>query len=697
MLLSSRFVCNASFEKGYFMKLPVDLLQKAQSEFQKDPAAIAHIQADIAKKDALALDGPAHLELRRTMIAAAAREPADLAFERYIGTNDLLPINYLTIGSMQARAVGRIRYFDKREHKTAFATGFMISPEIMMTNYHVFPVDDVAGFAAMADDAAIEFNYEFDASGKLREPVVHVLDPNTFFHSLKDLDLAMVAVRPADISGRHQLTEQGYLVLNGNLGKAGIGESATIIQHPDGQQKQIALRSNEVVDNSLADVIVYKSDTAQGSSGAPVFNSEWQVIALHSAGVAKKDQQGNYLDKDDKIIPVIQGSIDEARIVWLSNRGIRISAIMKHLRATPGVATHPLGQIFSSPAYTDNRPFVALSDPKPSETERDLAQPLATVPAAPSTAPVEIRITIGGGPVVVSAPASGPQLQAAPEIFEVEKKLEDEQDFTRCLGYQAEFLDDRIPMPKPSDALRKKLAFLKDNPSAYTLKYHHYSSIQHAVRRVPVVSAINVTGKYRYAALGKDSRQDNWLRDNRIDYEAQLDDKWYARSGFDKGHLSRREDAEWGTNIAAAKNAADMTCSYANAAPQVPALNRAIFGFHGKWGTLEEKLLEEGIRLEAGKSSRICLFAGPLFEDDDPVYASVQVALSFFKIVAWYKDGALQATAFRLSQEKLVGQIEFEELHFDQLLKTEQKPITWIEKKTGLQFPNVLKKADTSG
>ena len=677
------------------MKLPVDLLEKAESEFQKDSAQIADIQLEIASNDALVLDGRAHRELRRTMIAATAREPVDIALERYIGTNDLLPINYLAIGSMQARAVGRIRYFDKQARKTAFATGFMVSPDIMMTNHHVFPVKDVDGFVAVADDANIEFNYEYDTSGNPGEPVVHALDPNAFFHSSKDLDLALVAVRPADISGRHQLSQQGYLVLNGDLGKSGTGESATIIQHPDGQQKQIALRSNEIIDNSLADVIVYKSDTAPGSSGAPVFNSEWQVIALHSAGVAKKDPQGNYLDKDGNKIPVIQGSIDEARIVWLSNRGVRVSAIMKHLKATPGVATHPLGQIFSSPAYTDSRSFVALSDPKPLETERDLAQPAAAAPAAPSAAPVEIRITIGGGPVVVtSTPVSGPEL-GSPAIFEAEKKLEDDQDFTTCSGYEADFLDDRIPMPKPGEKLRKKLAFLKDNPSAYVLKYHHYSTMQHAVRRVPVVSAINVPRKFRYAALGKESRKDKWLRDNRIDFDAQLDDKWYVKSGFDKGHLSRREDAEWGTNMALAKTAADMTCSYANAAPQVPALNRAIFGHHGKWGTLEQKLLEEGIKLEEGKSSRISIFAGPLFEEDDPVYASVQVALSFFKIVAWYKDDALQATAFRLSQEKLVGKIEFEELRFDELLKTEQKPIAWIEKATGLQFPSVLKKADT--
>ena len=55
------------------------------------------------------------------------------------------------------------------------------------------------------------------------------------------------------------------------------------------------------LDNSLADVLIYKSDTAPGSSGAPVFNNEWQVIALHSAGVPKQDAQGRYVDKDGQV------------------------------------------------------------------------------------------------------------------------------------------------------------------------------------------------------------------------------------------------------------------------------------------------------------------------------------------------------------------------------------------------------------
>ena len=91
---------------------------------------------------------------------------------------------------------------------------------------------------------------------------------------------------------------------------------------------------------------------------------------------------------------------------------------------------------------------------------------------------------------------------------------------------------------------------------------------------------------------------------------------------------------------------------------------------------MEQDFLEKGIKLEDGKSSRGSIFAGPLFLDDDPVYASVKVALSFFKIVAWYDDeGALQATGFRLSQEKLIGAIEWEEQHIDALLKPNRSPL----------------------
>lgn len=678
------------------MKLPAKLLSKAEAEYSKTPAQMAGIQQQIANQSAELLDGREKFEARRMMIAASAVQDVADAFERYIGTNDLLPINYLETGRLQAQAVGRIRYRDKQEARMVSATGFLVSPELVMTNHHVFPVGDAVAFAAAIEEPVIEFGYEFDLDGKLGRPIAYELDPQAFFHSFEALDMALVAVKPMDMQGRRRISEQGYLVLNGKIGKAGTGDWATIIQHPEGRDKQICLRNNEIIDLTLPDSIIYKSDTAPGSSGAPVFNNEWQLIALHSTGVAKKNAHGDYVDKDDRVIPIENNKVDPTRIVWLSNSGIRVSSIMKHL-AAGAVAMDPMVQALFSPAYTDSRPFAALSRPLPAAESLSVPLPVSPAAVPPTAGPINIQITIGAGGVPVVT--RGADAVASPSLVSRldQEKFEDDQDFSDCAGFQEEFMSDRIAMPVPSEKLRKKLAFLTESPNLYTLKYHHMSTMQHAVRRVPVVSAINVYGKNRYAELGKDSRKDHWYRDNRIDYDSQLDDDWYAKSGFDKGHLSRREDAEWGTTMAKAKTAADMTCSYANAVPQVPAFNRAIFQYHGMWGQLEQKLLEEGLELESGKSARICLFAGPLFEEDDPVYKSVQVALSCFKVAAWYDGkGKLRTTCFVLSQKKLVSDIAFEALHFDDIFKTSQVSLAKIETATGLTFPKVLHDANAS-
>jgi len=683
------------------MKLPVELLSQAEGEYPASPADIQKVRTRIAESTALELDGPEFVEDRRAVIAAASREELDIAFERYIGTNDLLPVNYLLGGVLRSRAVGRIRYHDKREGKTATATGFMVSPDLMLTNFHVFPAADLAAFKAIALDPVIEFGYEFDLGGRRSEPAVFDLAPEAFLHTSRALDMALVAVRRSDRAGRRSLGEQGYLVLSGEIATAGLGDFATIIQHPDGREKQISLRNNDILDVTKPDVIIYQSDTAQGSSGAPVFNNEWQVIALHSAGVALKNDQGEYVDKDGQPIPVVGGRIDETRVVWQSNRGIRISAIVRHLKDAPSdVRLHPMVQALFSPAYTDSRPFEAMPVlPAGGESRLLPAAAPAAAPSAASVAPIRIQISIGGGseagaPRVSTSVFSADPLDAG---LEQEKKYEDELDFSQCAGFQEEFMGERIAMPVPTPKLRKQLAFRLDNPSAFTLKYHHISALHHAVRRVPVVSAINVNAKRRYAELDVEgSRKDKWFRDNRIDYDAQLDDAWYAKSGFDRGHLARREDAEWGTSVAHAKQAADLTCSYANAIPQVPALNRAKFGARGLWGRLELKLLEEGVENESGKAARICVFNGPLFSADDPVFKAVQVAMDCYKVVVWYDGkGKLRTTCFRLSQVDLVGEIEFEALKFDKIFKTYQVGLDEIEGITGLVFAARLHQTDT--
>jgi endonuclease G len=298
---------------------------------------------------------------------------------------------------------------------------------------------------------------------------------------------------------------------------------------------------------------------------------------------------------------------------------------------------------------------------------------------------VYININIGEKThTFVNGELQGKTPPGEPAAFE--KKLEDEIDFSACRGFNDYFLGRHTPLPTISVKLKKQLAFFTDNPDIFVLKYHHYSTIQHAIRRMPVLSAVNITALSRFRLARGDDR---WFRDRRIDFDVQLNDEFYKKSGFDKGHMTRREDAEWGDTIGLAGQAADYTCAYTNACPQVPDLNRAVFGYDGKWGKLELELLEKAVLREEG-GAKICVYNGPVFDDDDPVFKGIQVPLLYWKIVVWKNAAAkFKTTCFLLSQEKLVSEIPFEELHIDMIFKRYQCSIKRIEKLTRMNFAKI--------
>jgi endonuclease G len=81
-------------------------------------------------------------------------------------------------------------------------------------------------------------------------------------------------------------------------------------------------------------------------------------------------------------------------------------------------------------------------------------------------------------------------------------------------------------------------------------------------------------------------------------------------------------------------------------------------------------VLEGGVKKENGDTAKVSIFNGPIFRDDDPVFRGIQVPMDFYKIVLWLTDaGKLKATAFKLTQTELVGDIDFEEIDIDQNMK----------------------------
>lgn len=279
------------------------------------------------------------------------------ATERMIAANDFEPGSFLEVGLAVGRAVCMVEVAMPFSGSTFKGTGFLVAPGIVLTNHHV--IQDETD----AKRTTLSFNYQNDAYGKPRRVKAYSLDPARFFLSSKLFDCTFVAVGdPID----HVLSPEvfGWLPLVGSEGKVEVGEPINVIQHPHGRPKEWVLRENRLLllpeIARLRDPKVYahyEADTLQGSSGAPALSRRWEVFALHHSAVPQIDDQGNILDLDGK---PYSGS-DDARIRWIGNEGIRVSALVRLIESersrVPREFAAAIDQILSAP-----RPdYVALA------------------------------------------------------------------------------------------------------------------------------------------------------------------------------------------------------------------------------------------------------------------------------------------------------------------------------------------------
>jgi len=257
-----------------------------------------------------------------TQISAAALLPPDpVTLERVLGNSELVGIAFLERGVSTSRTVARVRIKNTDRRVLGYATGFMVSPHLLLTNHHVLHNQ------ADAQNSDAEFNYQIGVDGQPSEEMSFGFSPDAFFLTDQNLDYTIVAVNAGD--REQELRAFGWNQLVQEEGRVIKGERLNIIQHPNGEPKQLALRENQLVD-VLDDFLHYRTDTAPGSSGSPVLNDQWEVIALHHSGVPRRDSQGQILTRDGQ---VWHYPMDERQIDWIANEGIRVSRIVQHARA----------------------------------------------------------------------------------------------------------------------------------------------------------------------------------------------------------------------------------------------------------------------------------------------------------------------------------------------------------------------------
>jgi V8-like Glu-specific endopeptidase len=244
-------------------------------------------------------------------------------FERIIGKNDLIGTSFILQGAQVARSVGRIVIRSPFGILQGYGTGFMVSPQLLLTNNHVL------GSPGEAAHSSVQFNFYTKPDGIDSTAIAFAFQPDVFFLTSESLDFTLVAVEPTNADGV-TARSRSWNPLIEQTGKVIVGERVNVIQHPGGQPQQLALRENQIVD-LLEEFVHYVSDTRQGSSGSPVLNDQWELVGLHHAGVPERDDQKRILLRSGD--PWDGGGDTVDQVSWIANEGVRVSRIVAHIRA----------------------------------------------------------------------------------------------------------------------------------------------------------------------------------------------------------------------------------------------------------------------------------------------------------------------------------------------------------------------------
>jgi len=293
-----------------------------------------------------------------------------------------------------------------------------------MTNNHVLPNSQDATFSQ------IQFNYQEGIDNQILSPLVFDLDPQSFFLTNKALDFSLVAVKDPN----NFLQTFGFNKLIQEQGKVLLGESLNIIQHPNGDLKQLALRENLLIDIH-SDFLTYHTDTAPGSSGSPVYNDQWELVGLHHSGVPKRDNNGNILARDGSIWRQEMG---EHQIDWTANEGIRISSIAAYIKAQSfsGTKVKLRNEMFDESAISAS-PSTTFANTSDKIINNSSLPTINDNGAATWTIPVQISIKVGNNSSSFLQPQNSSNISPIiipttqdPELISALRALEDSRTRT---------------------------------------------------------------------------------------------------------------------------------------------------------------------------------------------------------------------------------------------------------------------------
>lgn len=281
-------------------------------------------------------------------------------FEAVWGQDNLIPAHFLSEGAEVQKTVAMVTL--KVSHfglpaGSGWGSGFLISDSLFMTNNHVIENSSFCDKVNMQ----FMYQDNYDSQPAIASEFFET-NEGSFFHTNAALDYTIVRLkrRPALLLNKYQHLARGYDVFRLAKGEHGetmgvedecadeeqivelrslhdviarkspvasfdlsrflqilgytpgskygslqlrptisypVGLRMNVIQHPQGRKKEVVVQQNELKDVHT-NVIHYYSDTDYGSSGSPVFDNDWNLMALHHArDPAESANEGMRIDK----------------------------------------------------------------------------------------------------------------------------------------------------------------------------------------------------------------------------------------------------------------------------------------------------------------------------------------------------------------------------------------------------------------
>ncbi len=614
---------------------PCESLRIWQAHVSEDPEnLLAYEEFRLLQLQFDEVEEASRIEQRRRLLPIAQLAPQ----ERILGESDLFQVNYLTRGSLAARAVGRVSVFNEYNIPLGSGTGFLVGPGLLLTNHHVLSTRNLAAHSHVL------FEYEYDENNGLKTTERFDLTDEVFCTS-ETHDFTFCSVQRTGSLG-HSLSAYGVHTLIRESGKAVKGEPVSIIQHASGLPKQIAIRNSRIIGRARQ-FVYYITDTEQGSSGSPVLNDQWLVVGLHHRSVPHFFKTCEYV----------------------ANRGIRVSSIYEELEVISGGGdrdAHRVLDIIEPSARTSSISTMAVDRSSDTDLIERNVEPFHEVPYSNRKGfdrdflGIEIPLPEVHDIDNVAAPLLGtsgsPKYELLYQHFSI--VMNRHRRLALFTAANVSFLDrDRRPDPERPDA-----DYTRDG----------------------------------LGGLGRNDRE-KWFLDPRLATEYQLPDIFYNRDrkAFHKGHLVRRDAVAWGNSYRELRRANGDTFHVTNCSPQVGHYNMASRG--GLWGKLENNIQRqsrtERLCVLSGPlfSEQDREFSG-VDNDGDII---VPIPSVFWKVVIARDGNRLRAFAFWLQQD-LTG-VEFE-FSVSARWKQHQVSLSALERMSGhLAFPSILHNADQDG